>query len=187
MMRQALGQVVAAVTWVHVAGAQQRAPGAESESYASFRGGFVARVGGGVWAKSQTVALPLAACAPDLAAPCAAGAKPIAVDIRFTPLPHPVELYKALATIGESMPRGRARYMVRPVPANQTSTICGAGMTLTEPMNNLRVTVNLTSAGPPLPVTCRWTVLGATENRQTRVGFDVVWSDTIAVRVVRRP
>jgi hypothetical protein len=108
------------------------------------------------------------------------------VQIRIAPLPHPVELYKALSAIGEVMPPGRARYMVRTVPANQSNTVCGAGMTLPEPTITLRLSVNLANPGPQLPITCRWTVLGANEDAQTPAGFDVVWSDTITVQVVRR-
>jgi hypothetical protein len=184
IMPRVLHVVMVAVMSAHVGQAQ---PTADAAAYQHFRAGLELRLGDGGWGKSRSIALSPRDCPPAPEAPCSASAKPVLVDVRFAALPRPVELYKALSTIGENMPPGRERYMVRSVPARQPDAICGGGMTLTAPMANLHVAVNIANAGSHLPVSCQWTVLGANENAQAPSGFDVLWSDTITVQVVRRP
>ena len=184
IVRRMVFVVTIAVMSASVVRAQESAGAA---AYRHFRTGLELRLGDGSWAKSRSIALSSRDCAPAVEAPCGAGAKPVVVDMRFAALPRPVELYKALSSIGEHMPSGRDRYMVRPVPARQPNAICGGGMTLTAPVANLRLAVNIANVGARLPVRCQWTVLGANENPQAESGFDVVWSDTITIQVVRRP
>ena len=142
-------------------------------------------VDGRSWGQVRTVALGANRCEPARTSPCAAATPPLVVSIRFPSLPQTVDGAKVLSQLGESG-EARARYFVRPVPANAASTVCGGGFSVSNPLTTMRVAINLGNPGAPLPVTCRWTAVAGVPDAASPVGFYLVWSDTVAVRVVTK-
>src|SRR5437868_5171747 len=128
---------------------------AAATAVATWRKGLEVSINGGAWERSSTVALTKAQCPPADGSACAAGSA-VGVDLRFPAMPQAVDLSKTRAQLGESSGAAGARYEVRLIRA-QSSALCPAGFTTATPHNATRLAINLGAAGPPLPLTCRWT------------------------------
>ena len=153
---------------------------------AAFRGGLEISADGSSWARRRIVPLSESRCARAASSPCAPGTAPLVLGIRFPKLPNAVDGAKVLSQLGESGSK-TMRYFVRPVPANAASSICGGGFAVSNPLPDMRVTINLGNPGAPLPVTCRWTAVAGVPDTASPLGFDMVWSDTVVVEVISKP
>src|SRR5438309_365201 len=74
---------------------------ADIRAYLPFRKGLQVSYNGSTWGPARTIAVTKTECPVSTTSPCAAGTPALVVSFRFDTLPHPVELYKVLATIGE--------------------------------------------------------------------------------------
>src|SRR5437899_11046789 len=68
----------------------------------TFRKGFQISVDGTSWSQSQTVELSPSQCTPATTSPCAAGAAPVRVHVRFPALPNAVPGSILLPQVGLS-------------------------------------------------------------------------------------
>ncbi len=156
------------------------AAAAQKSAVAAWRSGFEVSVNGSGWSRSVAVALTRAQCPPSETSPCGSGSA-VGVDMRFPAVAQAADLGRTRAALGESGGvRSEARYEVR-VIRPQSSPLCPNGFTATTPANAARLAINLASAGPPLPLTCRWVALVGVADPSDPAKVTAIWSDTVSV------
>jgi hypothetical protein len=150
-----------------------------------WRTGLEVSVNGSAWDRSVTVALTKAQCPPSESSPCAPGSA-VAVDVRFPPVEQAADLSKVHAQLGEALGAAGNRYEVRLV-RSLSSPLCAAGFETSSAYGNARMAINVGAAGPPLPLTCRWTAVVGIPQPANASHVAVLWSDTVVVQLTSKP
>jgi len=175
------------VVAVHAAPAQKSAGPSSSvtspelrAAIMTWRSGLEVSVNGSGWNRSVSVALSKAQCPPSETSPCASGSA-VGVDVRFPTIAQAVDLSRTRATLGEpAEAEPGTRYEVRLVRA-ESSPLCPSGFVTATPRSAARLAINLSSAGPPLPLACRWTAVVGIPDPSDPSKVAAVWSDTASV------